>query len=252
MVNPMELTGRVIVITGASSGLGRDISVLISELGGTVILVGRRKEQLDITCNMLTGSGHRVEPFDLCNVDDIPGWLKNISGKTGPLDGVVHSAGIEALRPLKLIKKDSFNDMMNINVSAAIGLTKGFRQKKVNRSGGSIVYISSAAGMVGQTAHAEYCASKAALIGLCKAAALELAREKIRVNCISPGLVKTELTEKALSTITPAQLKAIEDYHPFGIGVPRDVSNAVAFLLADTGRWITGATLVVDGGYTAH
>jgi len=252
MTNPMDLSGRVFVVTGASSGIGRDNSVFLSELGASVVLVGRNAEQLNKTVNLLSGSGHRVEPFDLQNVDAIPAWLKGISEKTGPLDGIVHCAGLEALRPIKMISKESFIDLMNINVNAAIGLTKGFRQKKVNRSGGSLVYISSVAGLVGQTAHAEYCASKAALIGLCKAAALELARENIRVNCIAPGLIHTELTEKALNTLSPEQLNAIKDYHPLGMGRPRDVSNAVAFLLADTGRWITGSTLVVDGGYTVH
>lgn len=252
MVNPMDLSGRTFVVTGASSGLGRDCALFLSELGATIVMVGRSNDQLEVTSKMMSGSGHLIEPFDLHNVNAIPEFLKDITRSTGSLDGIVHCAGIAALRPIKLVSKESFNDLMNINVNAAIGLTKGFRQKKVNRSGGSIVYISSVAGLVGQTAHVEYCASKAALIGLCKAAALELARENIRVNCIAPGFVKTELTDKALNTLSPEQLKVIEDYHPFGIGYPRDVSNAVAFLLADTGRWITGTTLVVDGGYTAH
>lgn len=252
MINPMDLSGRVFVVTGASSGIGRDNAIFLSELGASVVMVGRSAEQLEVTSNMMAGSGHRMEPFDLHNVDEIPRWLMAISEKTGPLDGIVHCAGIEALRPFKLITKSSFNDLMDINVNAAVGLTKGFRQKRVNRSGGSIVFISSVAGLIGQTGHAEYCTSKAALIGLCRAAALELARENIRVNCVAPGLVKTEMIEKAQKTLTLDQLKAIEAYQPLGLGAPRDVSSAVAFLLADTGRWITGTTLVVDGGYTAH
>jgi len=123
---------------------------------------------------------------------------------------------------------------MDINVNAAVGLTKGFRQKKVNRAGGSIVFISSVAGLTGQAGHAEYCTSKAALIGLCRAAALELARENIRVNCIAPGVVNTEMLEKAQKTRTLDQLKDIEAHQPLGLGTPRDVSHAV------------------DGGYTAH
>lgn len=252
MINPMDLSACKFVVTGASSGIGRDNAILLSELGASVVMVGRRTEQLEITFKMMAGSGHRLESFDLHNVDEIPRWLKDISQETGPLDGIVHCAGIEALRPLKLITKNSFNDLMNINVNAAVGLTKGFRQKKVNRAGGSIVFISSVAGLIGQTGHAEYCASKAALIGLCRAAALELARENIRVNCIAPGLVKTEMIEKAQKTLTLDQLKDIEAYQPLGLGAPRDISHAVAFLLADTGKWITGTTLVVDGGYTAH
>lgn len=252
MFNPMNLSNRIFVVTGASSGIGRDVAVFLSELGATVVLTGRNEEQLQVTFNMMTGNEHQIEPFDLTNVDDIPKWFKYIVEKAGPLDGVVHSAGIEALRPLKVITKRSFNKLIDINVNSAIGLIKGFGQKKINCSGGSVVCISSVSGIVGQRAHIEYCGSKAALIGVCKAAALELSPQNIRVNCIAPGLVKTELTKKALKTISPDQLKAIEDYHPFGIGTTRDVSNAVAFLLADTGRWITGTTLTVDGGYTAH
>jgi NAD(P)-dependent dehydrogenase (short-subunit alcohol dehydrogenase family) len=252
MTNPMDLSGRTILITGASSGIGRDASVLLSELGAMVVLVGRNRDALVKTTEMMSGVNHRIEPFDLNDVNAIPDWLKHIASKTGPLDGIVHCAGIEALRPLRLITGESFDELMNINVNAAIGLAKAFRQKKVNRSGGSIVFISSVAGLIGQTGHAEYCASKAALIGICKALALELARENIRVNCVAPGLVKTEMFEKALMTISREQLESVASRQPLGLGTPRDVSNAVAFLLASTGQWITGSTLVVDGGYTAH
>ncbi|CAK8723200.1 MAG: NAD(P)-dependent dehydrogenase, short-chain alcohol dehydrogenase family [Candidatus Electronema aureum] len=252
MINPMDISGRIFVVTGASSGIGRDVAVFLSELGASIVIVGRNIEQLEKTYKMMSGSGHFVEQFDLHNVDEIPKWLNSMTEKTGPLDGVVHSAGVEALRPFKMVTQESFNYLMNINVNAAVGLTKGFRQKKINRSGGSIVFISSVAGLIGQIGHVEYCASKSALIGLTKSAALELAREKIRVNCVAPGLVATEMVEIAKKTLSDKQLQDIVAYQPLGIGKPRDVSSAVAFLLADTGRWITGTTLVVDGGYTAH
>lgn len=252
MINPMNLEGKIILVTGASSGIGRDASVLLSELGAQVILVGRNHGRLEETANMLAGAGHRVEAFDLTGVNAIPGWLKRVASETGPIDGLVHSAGMTALRPVRLVTKEGFAELMDINVGAAIGLSKAFRQKNVNRAGGSIVYVSSVAGLIGQAGRVEYCASKAALVGVCKSLALELAKEQIRVNCVAPGWVNTEMAERAAKTLSPDQLRAIEAYHPLGIGSPRDVSMAIAFLLAATGRWITGTTLVVDGGYTAH
>lgn len=240
-----------ILVTGASSGLGRDCAIFLSQLGASIILVGRDEEQLNNTLSNMSGTDHNIQPFDLNNIDPIPKWMKTITQDIGPLNGLVHCAGIEAMRPIKLIKHDNFQQMVDINVGAAIGLIKGFRQKNVNKGCGSIVLISSVAGLTGQAAHAEYCTTKAALIGLCRSTAVELARENIRVNCVAPGVVPTGIFEKGFSNITPEQLKAIESDHPLGFGKPRDVSNAIVFLLAKTGRWITGTTLTVDGGYTA-
>lgn len=252
MTSLMDLQGRSIVVTGASSGIGRDTCILLSELGATVVLVGRSQERLIETQKKMSGNGHRIEIFDLMKVDKIPIWIKELSNEEGSFDGIVHSAGIESLRPLQLITSNTFKEIMTINVNAALALTKAFRQKHVNRAGGSVVYISSVAGLIGQVGHSEYCASKSALIGICRSLSLELAKDNIRVNCIAPGLVETELIEKAKKTLSQDQLKTIAEYQPLGIGTPRDVSNAVAFLVADTGRWITGTTLVVDGGYTVH
>mgnify|MGYP001823478301 CR=1 FL=1 len=252
MFNPMNLSNRIFVVTGASSGIGRDVAVFLSELGATVVLTGRNEEQLQATFNMMTENKHQIEPFDLKKVNDIPKWLKKISERIGPMDGIVHSAGIEVLRPLNLITNESFHEVMNINVNAAFGLIKGFRQKRINRSGGSIVLISSISGLIGDPAHVEYCSSKTALVGLARAAAMELAHNKIRVNCIAPGIVKSEMAESMFKVLLPAQIEAVKNKHPLGIGTLRDVAGAAAFLLADTGRWITGTTLTVDGGYTAH
>ena len=141
---------------------------------------------------------------------------------------------------------------MRINVTAALCLAKAFRQKNVSTAGSSIVYLSSVMGIVGQSGQTAYSASKGALVTLAKSLTLELSRENIRVNCVAPAVVNTEMSEKMFQSLTPEQVKQIESMHPLGIGTPRDVANAIAFLLADTGRWITGTTLVVDGGYTAH
>jgi NAD(P)-dependent dehydrogenase (short-subunit alcohol dehydrogenase family) len=252
MINPLDLTGQTILVTGASSGIGRETARLISQLGARVVLVGRNEERLAETLRSLDGGGHRVEPLDLTLVDEIPRWLKNISASSGPLHGLVHSAGIHKLRPLRVLSAKTAEDILRINVGAAIGLAKGFLQKGVCVPPGSIVFLSSVAGLTGQSGMAAYAASKGAIVALTRALAVELAGESIRVNCVAPGVVATEMGQSLLGMLTPEQSAALEAMHLLGFGSARDVSYAIAFLLAETARWITGTVLVVDGGYTAH
>jgi NAD(P)-dependent dehydrogenase (short-subunit alcohol dehydrogenase family) len=240
------------VVTGASSGIGRETARLISQLGAHVVLVGRNEERLTETLRSLDGEGHRTEPFDLSSTDEIPRWLKSISASSGPLHGLVHSAGIYKLRPLRVLSSQTVEDVMRINVGAAIGLAKGFLQKGVCAPSGSIVFLSSVTGLTGQAGIAAYAASKGAIVALTRALAVELAGEHIRVNCVAPGVVTTEMGQGVLGMLTPQQSAAMEAMHLLGFGSARDVSYAIAFLLAETARWITGTVLVVDGGYTAH
>jgi NAD(P)-dependent dehydrogenase (short-subunit alcohol dehydrogenase family) len=252
VTNPLELTGRTIVVTGASSGIGRETACLLSQLGARVVLVGRNEERLAETLRLLEGDGHRAEPFDLSSTDEIPRWLKNIAASFGPLHGLVHSAGIHKLRPLRVLSAQTVEDAMRINVGAAIGLAKGFCQKGVCAPGASIVFLSSVAALAGQAGLAAYAASKGAVVSLTRALAVELAGQRIRVNCVAPGVVTTEMGQSLLAALTPEQCAALEAEHLLGLGSPRDVSYAIAFLLAGTARWITGTVLVADGGYTAH
>lgn len=252
MFNPMSLQGRTILVTGASMGIGREIAVVLSQLGARVVLVARNAERLAQTIAMLEGSGHSIEIADLVALNDIPRWMKEIGTKNGPLHGVVHSAGTQMTRPLRFLNYVELDNLMHINVHVAVGLSKGFRQKGVGTPGGSLVFMASVMGLVGQAGRVAYAASKGAMIAMTRSLAVELAHEGIRVNCVAPGIVATESTEKLRQSLTPEQFAAIEVMHPLGIGVPRDVAYACAFLLADTGRWITGTSLVVDGGYTTH
>ncbi|HEY2014896.1 MAG TPA: SDR family oxidoreductase [Bryobacteraceae bacterium] len=252
MTNPLELSGRTIVVTGASSGIGRDTARLIGELGGRVILVGRNQERLTETLGLLAGEGHRAETFDLSLADEIPAWLKGLSESVGPLHGLVHSAGLHKLTPLRVLNSRTVEELGRVNVGAAIGLAKGFSRKGVCAPASSIVFLSSVAGMTGQAGLAAYSASKGAVIALTRTLAIELAKENIRVNCVAPGVVTTEMGQGLLRMLTAEQRADLEAKHPLGFGNARDVANAVAFLLAGTGRWITGTVLVVDGGYTAQ
>ena len=252
MLNPMNLTGCSFLVTGASSGIGRETAVLLSQLGARIVLVGRNQERLNETSRNLSGSSHHAEVFDLSQTEQIPSWVKSLCATVGPLNGLVHCAGIQSTMPLRVSSPAVFEEAYRINVIATAMLVKGFRQKGCCTSGGSIVLLSSVMGLVGGVAVSAYSSSKAAVLGLTRSLALELARETIRVNCVVPGVVKTEMTEQVFSSLTPDQVSSIESMHPLGFGKPRDVAHAIAFLLADTASWITGSSLVVDGGYTAR
>jgi 3-oxoacyl-[acyl-carrier protein] reductase len=252
VINPMDMTGRTVLVTGASSGIGRETAILLSQMGARLVLVARSADQLAATQAQLDGTGHYVEPFDLANVGQIPGELMDLARRCGPLGALVHSAGVQKTVPLKVLEEEHLAEVMKVNLNAAVALAKGFRQKKVAAPGGSIVFVSSVAGLVGVSGASAYSASKGALIALTKSLAAELSREGIRVNCVAPGYVRTEMMQQFLRTVPAEQLQAIESMHLLGLGHPRDVANAIAFLLADTARWITGTVLVVDGGYTAR
>ena len=252
MLNPLDLTGRTVVVTGASRGIGRAAAVYLSQLGARVVAVARDEQKLDETLGNLAGSGHLSRSFDLNQVDQLPALLKKLSEETGPLYGLVHSAGIVFNRPLKGLTHQSLLDIQRINVDAAIMLSKGFRQKGVaDPAGSSIVYLSSVAAFKTKPALAAYAATKGALLSLAKTLALELAPEKIRVNCVCPGLVRTAMLEDLEQILLPEQIEKLHAEYPLGLGEPEDVAYAIAFLLAPAGRWITGTSVVLDGGYTA-
>jgi NAD(P)-dependent dehydrogenase (short-subunit alcohol dehydrogenase family) len=250
-INPMDLTGRTILVTGASSGIGRETALLLSQLNARLILVARNRDRLERTQAELEGAGHRVEPFDVTALDAVPGWIKDLASRSGPLHGVVHSAGVYGVFPLRILTASKLEEILRVNLSAALMLAKGFRQKGCHADGGSLVLLSSVAGLVGHAGLSAYAASKSALFGATKSLAMELAREGIRVNCVAPGLVATEMSAQ-VEAQTPGEITAVESAHPLGVGRPRDVANGIAFLLSDAARWITGATITIDGGYTAH
>jgi len=248
----MSLTGSTVLVTGASRGIGRETAVLLSSLNARVVLVGRNRERLGQTLSSLSGEGHRVAAFDLARTEGIPQWFQSLASDMGPMNGLVHAAGKQFTMPVRFVTPQKTDELLRTNLSSAIMLVRAFCQKNCHAATSSLVFISSVVGLAGRPGISVYSASKAALIGLTKSLAVELAPERIRVNCIAPAFVQTEMLDEMRETLTPEQFKALEELHPLGFGTARDIANAVAFLLADTGRWITGSTLVVDGGYLAR
>jgi NAD(P)-dependent dehydrogenase (short-subunit alcohol dehydrogenase family) len=248
--NPMAMGGRTVLVTGASSGIGRETAILLSQLEARVVLAGRDRDRLQAALEALEGSGHSAESFDLSAGDGIPAWIKGIVGRTGPLDGVVHSAGVIELAPVRTLDCGQIDRIMNVNLDAALMLARGFRQKGCHGAQASMVTISSVAALRAQPGLAAYAASKAALLGMTRSLALELARDGIRVNCVAAGLVASEMARE-LDQNSAEGTDRERNAHPLGLGKPRDIANAIAFLLSDAARWITGSTMAVDGGYSA-
>ena len=249
--NPLALDGRRVLVTGAASGIGLATCALLSRLGARVVAVDSDSEGL-ARASAVTGAAESLS-FDLREIELIPAWLADSAQAGGRFAGLVHAAGVSSIVPARLLDPAKYRDVMLVNAEAALALARGFQHKSVcDAAGGSIVFVSSVVAFAGSPGAAAYGMSKAALIGLAKSLAVELAARRIRVNCIAPGFVKTPMYERLAGLWSAEQAAHVEAQHPLGLGEPEDVANAAAFLLADTGRWITGSVMVVDGGYTAQ
>ena len=250
--NPMDLSGATVLVTGASSGIGRETAILLSSLNARVVLTARNRERLEQTLSSLQGQGHRIEPFDLGCLDEIPKWVRSVAAEAGSLSGLVHAAGVQLTSPIRFVAPAAMEELLRTNLLSAMMLMRGFSQKDCHAAESSAVFCSSVMGLNGAASMSVYGASKAALIGLSKSLAVEFAPYRIRVNCVAPACVQTEMLEQMREVFSPEQFEALKRAHPLGFGTARDVANAIAFLIAGTGRWITGSTLVVDGGYSAQ
>ena len=251
---PFSLNDKTIIVTGASSGIGRQCAINCSQLGAKLILIGRNTERLKETMSSLdVKNEHLMYPLDLLDYDKLEEVLNDIESKLGTIDGIINCAGISTTLPFRRVTPEKMNLFFQNNVTMGFNLCRLVAQKKLMaKNGGSIIFISSVMGIVGETGKVLYGMTKGALIAGTKSLAVELARKKIRVNCISPGVVISPMSENAIYSKDEESLSKIESLHPLGLGKPEDVANACIFLLSDASTWVTGTNLIVDGGYTAR
>ena len=241
--NPFSLKGKTILVTGASSGIGQGVAVACAKMGATIILNGRNKQRLEMTLSQMSNGQHQVIRADL--TDKIS--LQEMMVQMPKLDGVVHCAGIGQRIPCKSLTEHDVDFVMNANFKAPVLLQQALLEhKKINKKA-SIVFIASIATWSPSVGHSVYSASKGAIVSYSNCLALELAPRMIRVNCISPGMVWTDLILK--EGVEVEQLKEDEKMYPLKrYGEPEDIANLVIYLLSDASAWMTGSNVKLSGG----
>ena len=246
MFNPFSLKDKTILVTGASSGIGRAIAIECSKMGASVIITARSEERLQETLREMEGEQNKLIVADLSIDEDI----ENLANELPALDGVVHCAGFTIPKPFNFLSKDDVDAVMKVNFSTPVFLTqKLLKSKKINKKA-SIVFISSISGVyVSSVAGSLYSASKGAVNGIVKGMAIELAAKQIRVNSVNPGMIETNIF--SVGIISEEQLNEDKKKYPLKrYGKPEEVAYAVIYLLSEASSWTTGSNILIDGGYT--
>ena len=241
--NPFSLEGKTILVSGASSGIGRGIAIACSKMGASVIVNGRNEERLNETLLQMDGEKNQKAVADLSNLGNVSSMVSALP----KLDGIVHCAGIGLRVLCKQLQESDLDNMMDVNFKAPVMLqTELLKQKKINKTA-SIVFIASIAAESPTIGNAMYCASKGAIISYANCLSIELAPRLIRVNCISPAMVWTDLIFKG--GITEEELKEDEKRYPMKrYGTPEDIANLSIYLLSDASSWMTGSNIKLTGG----
>lgn len=242
--NPYSLEGKTILVTGASSGIGKGAAIECSKMGAKVILTARNEERLKETLSLLHSEGHEMRVCDL----NEQGAVKALVDSLPEVQGVINNAGFTTIQPIPFIDEDVFQNIMQVNTISPVLILKYLVKKKKLKAGGSVVFTSSLAGIgmvsVGNTM---YACSKGAISAFIQGAAKELAAKNIRVNAVCPAMVDSQILSSG--TITDDQLKKTMELYPLGrFGRPEDVAWAMIYLLSDASNWITGVNLPIDGG----
>jgi NAD(P)-dependent dehydrogenase (short-subunit alcohol dehydrogenase family) len=246
MTDPFSIQGKVILITGASSGIGKSIAIECSNRGAQVIITGRNHERLNKVYSVLYGHNHQQVIVDLS--EDV--GINELVSHLPKLDGIVHVAGIVKPKPFQFLNRKDLDSIFNINFYGPTLLTNSIIRKKLLKNSGSVVFISSISGVLCSfLGGSSYSASKGAINGIIKGMALELSPKLIRVNSIIPGMIDTAIFDQ--SALSEQDLLEDKKHYPLGrYGKPEDVAYAAIYLLSDASSWMTGSNLLIDGGFT--
>ena len=246
MYNPFSLEGKTILVTGASSGIGRATAVECSKLGATVILTGRNEARLQETVSMMEGDEHQIIIADLATDDGVQCLVDNCP----KLDGLVNNAGYTHTMLTNFINREALSQQLEVNTIAPILLFQRLLKAKKIGKGSSVVFTASISGLCcAGLGNVLYSTSKSAINGFVKNAALDLASRNIRINAVAPGMVDTHILDAG--TISEEQLEAERQRYPMKrFGKPEEVASAIIYLLSDASSFTTGSTIVLDGGFT--
>lgn len=251
MNNPFTLEGKTILVTGASSGIGKATAIACAKAGARVVLTARNEERLQETLAVMNEGvnvegvkeEHLIVPAELCEQEEI----NRLVDAMPELDGAFLCAGVSDTTPVKYMTSEAIQRVLSINLEAPMLLTQRLLLKKKIRKGASLVYMSSMGAEQVTPGLGIYAASKNGLNAFMRAVAAEQASRKVRANAVMAGMVKTELIE-SLSQLTEEDIKRDEAKYPLGYGAPEDVANAVIYLLSDASKWMTGSVIKLDGG----
>ncbi len=246
MYNPYSLAGKTILVTGASSGIGKAAAIECSKLGAKVIITARNEDKLKETISSLEGVSHQYVLCDLANEKRIDGLVEQLP----EIQGLVNNAGFTKILPIQFINPEDITNIFKVNTLAPVMLLQKLLKKKKLKKGASVVFTSSIVGLGCCTVgNSMYTASKGAISAFIRSAALELAPKQIRVNAVCPGMVDTGILDAG--TISEEQLNAEVKNYPLGrFAKPEEVAWAMIYLLSDASSWVTGDNFVIDGGLT--
>ena len=240
-MNPFSLEGRTILVTGASSGIGRACAEFAAQMGAKLLLTGRDEARLQETLSQLEGTHHMVRALDLNDAQALSNWVRVLE----PIDGLVYAAGIAQVAPFRMMSERHIQSQMDINFKAPMLLTQYLLKANKINSNASLVYISAGAHHIAPLGSAIYSASKAALISAVRSLALEVAKRRIRANCVSPGYVRSPMLDQLANSTSVTDMVKLA---PLGLIEPEEVASCVAYLLSGASRWVTRSNLVVDSG----
>lgn len=241
--NPFTLEGKTILITGASSGIGRATAIECSKLGATCFITARNEERLNETLSQMEGKGHQMIVADIATQDGIDTLVE----QSPAIDGLVNNAGVSHTKPISFIKEEELNRIFSINTFAPIVLTKSLLKKKKMNVGGSIVFLSSAASINPDVANSIYSATKAAIASFSRSCAKELSVKQIRSNSVHPGMVETELVKNLIFSAEDLEDDKAK-YILKRYGKPEEIAWLIIYLLSDASAWVTGTSMIIDGG----